>query len=293
MTPVALLLVLAAAICHATWNLIAKKTGGGNAFMLLSALFISTLWLPVVVWVGVQEVGHWGWAEWAVTLFSALLHVVYFRALLHGYQVSDLTVVYPVARGSGPLLSSVGAVILLGDHLSLIGAVGALAVVGGVFLIAGGPQLTRQAHDPAQRDKLRLGLIWGMVTGAFIASYSVLDGYAVKIMLISPILLDYFGNLLRMPLILPFVLRDRAAFWQTCRTQWRPALVIAFLSPISYVMVLYAVRLAPLSHVAPAREVSMLFAAIAGGTLLGEGDRWWRLAGAMAIAAGVAGLALG
>ena len=293
MTPLALLLVLAAAICHATWNLIAKKAGGGNAFMLLSALMVSTLWLPVVVWVGIQEVGHWGGLEWGITLFSAVQHVVYFRALLHGYQVSDLTVVYPVARGSGPLLSSVGAVILLGEHLSLLGAVGALAVVGGVFLIAGGPQLTRKAHDPAQRDKLRQGLLWGMITGAFIASYTVLDGYAVKIMLISPILLDYFGNLLRVPLILPFALRDPAAFIQTCRTQWRYALIIALLGPVSYVLVLYAVRLAPLSHVAPAREVSMLFAAIAGGTLLGEGDRLWRLAGATAIAMGVVGLALG
>ena len=75
--------------------------------------------------------------------------------------------------------------------------------------------------------------------------------------------------------------------------QWRPALVVAVLGPFSYVLVLYAVRLAPLSHVAPAREVSMLFAAILGGTLLGESDRMMRLLGAGAIAAGVAALAFG
>jgi drug/metabolite transporter (DMT)-like permease len=86
---------------------------------------------------------------------------------------------------------------------------------------------------------------------------------------------------------------DRAAFARAWRAQWRAALVISVLGPLSYVMVLYAVRMAPLSHVAPAREVSMLFAALAGGTLLGESDRWLRILGAASIAAGVVALALG
>jgi drug/metabolite transporter (DMT)-like permease len=132
-----------------------------------------------------------------------------------------------------------------------------------------------------------------MLTGTFIAGYTVIDGYAVKIMLISPILVDYVGNVLRIPVMLPFVLRDREAFIRSWRAQWRAALVVAVLGPLSYVMVLYAVRMAPLSHVAPAREVSMLFAALAGGTLLGESDRWIRLVGATAIAVGVVALALG
>jgi len=293
MTPLALALVLAAAVCHATWNLVAKKAGGGNAFVLIGSLQVSVLWAPLVLWVGVQAVGTWGPAEWAILAGSALVHVLYFRCLLHGYAVSDLTVVYPVARGSGPLLSCIGAVLVLGEAISLVGALGALAVVGGVFLIAGGPGLWRSAHDPAQRQRVRRGLAWGALTGAFIALYTLLDGYAVKVMLISPILVDYVGNVLRIPVMLPFALRDRAGFMQACRTQWRPALVVAVLGPLSYVMVLYAMRMAPLSHVAPAREVSMLFAALLGGTLLGEGDRWLRLAGAAAIAAGVVALALG
>jgi drug/metabolite transporter (DMT)-like permease len=96
-----------------------------------------------------------------------------------------------------------------------------------------------------------------------------------------------------LPIVLKDALRDRAGFVQAWRQQWRAALVVAVLGPLGYVMVLYAVLLAPLSHVAPAREVSMLFAALAGGTLLGEGDRAWRLAGAGAIASGVVMLALG
>ncbi len=293
MTPLALALVLAAAVCHATWNLVAKKAGGGNDFVLMGSILVGAIWVPVVIWVGVQEVADWGFGAWLLLALSALVHVVYFRTLLHGYAVSDLTVVYPVARGSGPLLSSIGAVIVLGETLSLAGAAGALAVVVGVFLIAGGPGLWRRAHEPEQRERVLLGLRWGALTGAFIAGYTVIDGYAVKVLLISPILVDYVGNVLRIPVMLPFVLRDRAAFVQAWRAQWRSAMVVAVLGPLSYVMVLYAVRMAPLSHVAPAREVSMLFAALAGGTLLGESDRWLRLLGATAIAAGVVALAVG
>ena len=149
------------------------------------------------------------------------------------------------------------------------------------------------AKKPRLRQRILRGLRWGALTGIFIAAYTVIDGYAVKIMLISPILVDYVGNVLRIPVMLPFVLRDRAGFVQAWHAQWRAALVVAVLGPLSYVMVLYAVRMAPLSHVAPAREVSMLFAALAGGTLLGEQDRWLRLVGAASIAAGVAALALG
>jgi drug/metabolite transporter (DMT)-like permease len=133
---------------------------------------------------------------------------------------------------------------------------------------------------------------WGGLTVVFIAAYTVIDGYAVKVLLISPVLVDCGGNALRIPVMLPFALRDPAAFKAACRAQWRASLVIAVLGPLSYIMVLYAVRMAPLSHVAPAREVSMLFAALAGGTLLGESDWWMRLAGAASIAAGVVALAL-
>ena len=112
-------------------------------------------------------------------------------------------------------------------------------------------------------------------------------------LLISPILVDYVGNLLRVPFLLPAALRDRRGFAELWRAQWRSALVVAVLGPLGYVLVLYAVQLAPLSHVAPAREVSMLFAALIGGRLLGEGDRSMRLVGAACIAGGVGALALG
>ena len=289
----ALALVLAAAVLHALWNVAAKKAGGDQRFALLCALGVTVLWAPPVVWLGVAEVGRWGRVEWAVLLASAAVHAAYFSVLLKGYRVSDLSVVYPVARGSGPLLASLGAVLVLGERLSVVGVLGLLGVCAGILLIAGGPALWRQAQDPALRQRTLAGLRWGALTGALIAGYTVLDGYAVKVLLIGPVLLDYVGNVLRLPILAPAGLRDRAAFWQAARAQWRWALVVSVLGPLAYILVLYAATMAPLSHVAPAREVSMLVAALIGGRLLGEGDRGLRLAGAVCMALGVAALAWG
>ncbi len=291
MPPVALALVLAAALLHATWNIAAKKAGGGDAFVLMTSVMVGVIWAPVALGLGFGELVGWGAREWGFAIASAVVHLVYFRTLLRGYREADLTVVYPVARGSGPLVTVVAAIVLLGEPLTAGGALGALAVCTGVFVLAGGPRLWQGGGDAAARARMLAGLRWGALTGACIAAYSVLDGYAVKVVAMSPILLDWLSQLLRAPFLLPGQWRDRAGFLAAWRAQWKYALVGALLSPVAYVMVLYAVELAPLSHVAPAREVSMLFAALLGGRLLGESDRGLRLAGAALIAAGVWSLA--
>ena len=288
----ALVLVLLAALLHAAWNLVAKRAGGDHRFALLSAVLVTVLWSPVALWLGVDELPRWGPVEWAVVLASAVLHLLYFNVLLTGYRRADLTVVYPVARGSAPLLSALVAIVLLGEAATGGTVAGVLAVCGGVFVLAGGPALLGRRGDPAARSRTLAGVRWGALTGAFIAAYTVVDAVAVKRLLIAPVVLDYVGNVLRVPFLLPGAWRDKPAFREVVRTQWRAAAVVAVLGPQGYVMVLYAMKLAPLSHVAPAREVSMLFAALAGGRLLGEGDRAARLAGAACIGLGVALLAL-
>lgn len=285
----ALALVLVAALLHATWNIAAKQAGGNIHLPLISGLVVVTFWLPPAAWFAWHELATWTPTAWGLVLASAIVHLLYFQALLKGYRVADLTVVYPVARGSGPLASAVGAVLLLGETVNLTGAAGVAMVCGGVFLVAGGPALW---HAP-DRARVIAGLRWGAITGLLIASYTVLDGYTVKVLLVSPVLLDYFGNALRLPFLLPTALRDREGFRTACRTQWRAALAVGVLGPAAYMAVLYAMQIAPLSHVAPAREVSMLFAALIGGHLLDEGARGWRVAGAACIALGVVALALG
>ena len=293
MPPEALALVLLAGLIHASWNIAAKKAGGDARFAAFTSFVLMVFWAPLGLWLGWQQIPFWGAPEGAFIGISGVLHLVYYLTLLRGYRKADLTVVYPLARGSGPLLSSLFAIVLLGEAVSALGAFGIAGVVAGVFLIAGGPALLRAAHDPAQRQRVHTGLRYGLLTGVFIAGYTVVDGYAVKFLLMSPILIDYFGNFVRLGFVVPAVLRDRPAAARLWRQQWKYALFVGIISPVSYVMVLYAMQVAPLSHVAPAREVSMLFAALLGGHLLGEGDRVRRLIGAALIAAGVMALALG
>lgn len=287
------MLVLAGALIHAGWNIVAKKAQGDVRFTFFSGLIMAVVWTPLALWLGWRVVPTWGAKEWALIALSGFVHWVYFYCLLTGYRKSDLTIVYPLARGSGPLISSSVAVVVFGEQLSALGALGIAGVVIGVFLVAGGPALFKAAHDPAKRERVRAGVFWGLLTGALIACYTVLDAYTVKIVALSPILFDYWCNILRLPYAAVPVLRDIPEAKRQWKLQWKHATVVAVFSPIAYVCVLYAVLLAPVSHVAPAREVSMLFAALIGGHLLGEGDRLLRIVGAAAIAVGVMALALG
>ena len=293
MTLTAFSLIILAGLIHACWNIVAKKAGGDSRFAFFTSALLMVVWAPLGWWLGRDALPLWGAIEWSFVLASGLLHVAYFVILLRGYRKADLTVVDPLARGSGPLLSSLVAITLLGEQISALGVLGIAGVVGGVFLIAGGPGLLRAAHDPAARARVHKGIAYGLLTGVFIASYTVVDGYAVKMLLMSPILVDYMGNFVRVVLLAPVVVRDLRTARTLWLAQWRFALLVALVSPVAYVLVLYAMRDTPISHVAPAREVSMLFAALIGGHLLGEGDRVARICGALCIAAGVTALALG
>jgi drug/metabolite transporter (DMT)-like permease len=288
----ALALVVLAGLIHACWNIAAKKAGGDVRFSCFSALVMMVFWAPLGLWLGWQQVPSWGLPEWSLVATSGVLHTIYFIVLLRGYRKADLTVVYPLARGSGPLLSSLVAILFLGEHISAMGLGGIAGVVVGVFLIAGGPGLFRNTHSADHRVRVRKGMLYGLLTGVFIASYTVVDGYAVKMLFMSPILVDYFGNFVRLVFLLPPLLRNPEEARSLWKVQWKYATVVGVISPISYVLVLYAMQVAPLSHVAPAREVSMLFAALIGGQLLGEGDRIARFFGAACIGVGVMALAL-
>lgn len=299
MSSLALALVLLAALIHAGWNLLAKRTGGDARFAFWASAAVAVLWAPVGLWYTWRDAGQYGPLQWALLCASGVIHVAYFVTLLRGYRLGDLSVVYPLARGTGPLLTASAATVLLDERLGPLGWTGVLGVVMGVGLIAGGFTPWRRWRDATidagERRRLRAGVAYGLLTGAFIAGYSVVDGYAVKRAGVSPILVDYLGNLFRLPVNL-LLLRSMGAATVASlpaygRAMWKPVLAIGFISPVAYVMVLFAATMAPLSHVAPAREVSMLFAALMGGTLLNERDAGVRLLGAACIAGGVIALA--
>jgi drug/metabolite transporter (DMT)-like permease len=291
-------LVLLAALIHASWNLIAKKSGGDIRFALLTCFANGLLWAPLGAWLTWQHAGSYGTLQWSLIFANGAVHLIYYLTLLRGYRKGDLSVVYPLARGSGPLLTALVATSFFGESLRLLGWLGVLGIVGGIILIAGGPALIRAFRSKDGSDTshaaVRAGVIYGLLTGLFIAAYTLIDGYAVKHAAMSPVLVDYLGNLARLPLLIAILLiarqREKLSMGGYVRQMWRPALLIGAISPVSYVMVLYAATMAPLSQVAPARELSMLFAALFGGRLLGERDAGMRLLGAICIAAGVIAL---
>ncbi len=284
MTLFALGLVLLAAITHASWNLSAKYAANSRHFVWLFSAGSVLVYGPVVLGVVLVEQPHFTARHWLSLAATSVLHLLYSLSLQRGYRVSDLSVVYPIARGTGPLLSFVGAVLLLGESPTTQSLVGLGLIVGGILLVAG--LVGHHERAPGR------GVFYGLLTGAFIAAYTVNDGWAVKGLLISPFVVDFTGNLFRMLVLAPRAWRDRQAVANEARVYRKPVIVVSVLGPLGYILVLFAMRLAPISHVAPARELSTLVGAWFGSRLLRESSGPWRIAGAGLIVAGVISLAL-
>lgn len=267
-------LIVLAAFVHAGWNFLAKKAAAGPLFVWACSGMTTVLWLPIVFLSLRFEDVPTSSLAWLFIAVSGVLHLGYSLVLQAGYLRADLSVVYPVARGSAPLISGVTAVLLLGESLSLAGIGGIVFIVIGIFCIADGRKLFAVTET-----RVRSGLYFGALTGAFIACYTVFDAYAVKWLLISPILLDYLSNVLRWVFITPTAIRHREQTYVLLRSKFWYAVGFGLLSPFSYILVLYAMKQAPISHVAPAREISMLVAAWLGTKLLNERGLLQRLSG--------------
>jgi drug/metabolite transporter (DMT)-like permease len=283
-TPLVLLLILVGALAHATWNLVVKRSAvSGPTFVWLTAVGAAIVLAPVGIVVAVLDPPTWSDLALA-SVVSAVLHVGYFLSLQAGYRAGDVGVVYPLARGTGPLLSVVFAIVLLGERPGPLGLLGAAAVVAGVVIIGlgGGRANWRSA---------RAGVVWGLTIGVIIAAYTLWDAHAVTALALSPILLNAGTSTLEAVLMTPLAIRRWAAVRSVFRGHWRDVLVVAVLSPLSYILILFAMQLAPVSIVAPAREISVVFVALAGWLLFKEPHPAPRLTGAVVVVGGVALLA--
>ncbi len=294
MSALALLLVVTAAFTHATWNLLAKRAAHCRHFNWYYSTGAAILFLPLAIVAWTDFAPRWSWTAAALLAGTCVLHALYSESLQRGYRAADLSIVYPVARGTGPLVSFVGAIAVLGERPTGIATAGAFLVVAGVWILAGGRSLWRALRPPAgTRGTVVAGVKWGLLTGLLIAAYTLNDGYAVKVLLIPPLLVDYAGNLFRSLVLAPRAWRDRAGVAAEYPRHWKAALGVSVLGPTGYILVLYAMTLAPVSHVAPARELSMMIGAWFGARLLGEGAALRRVLAAGLIVAGVVALALG
>jgi len=282
----ALALVLGAAGIHATWNYLLKRSGGGTLFVWWFAAVSAAIYAPLafaVVWWMQPTLG---WAHFGLMFASALLHTAYYMLLDRGYRSGDLSLVYPIARGSGPLLTVLCAILLLQERPSVVAIVGALLICSGAVLLTGNLRQLRERGSLA-------AVGFALLTGGMIASYTLVDKIAVAAYLVPPLLQDWAANLGRVLLMTPMALNLKSELLPTWRRAKKAIIAVAVLCPLSYILVLTAMVFTPVSYIAPAREISILFATVMGTQLLAEGDAARRLTAAATMVAGILCLALG
>jgi drug/metabolite transporter (DMT)-like permease len=285
MTFFALVLVLAAAVFHATWNLLAKRVGdGGAVFVWLFGLCSLVIYVPLAVVVLVSA-PHLGPVQYLFMFGSGVLHLGYFVLLQRGYAVGDLSLVYPLARGTGPLLATAAAIVLFGERPSVLVFIGIGLITAGVFVLT--------SESGSLSTGLGAGVVYGLLTGVFIAAYTIWDKQAVSALLIPPLLQSWATILVMTLLLTPIAMTRRKEACVLWRAHKPEVIGVAILSPLSYILVLTALVFTPVSYVAPAREISILIGAAMGARLLSEGDSTRRLIAAGAMVVGIIALALG
>lgn len=288
MTAFALLLVLLAAVLHATWNLCAKRAGGGLPFVWLVGATICTLYVPVLIvyWLWWHPTLPAGAVLWI--LGSGAIKTGYSLFLQRGYRTGDFSLIYPLARGTGPLLSTLAAIAFLGERPSPLAIAGGLLIIAAIFFLTDGTRLFHQ-----DRAHVRNAVNYGLASGVLIATYTLWDKHGVAGLAIAPLLYDAGTAFTQLGLLTPFAVRRWPEVVHHWREHRRYALGIAVLSPIAYVLVLTAMTFTPVSYVAPAREISIVIGAFLGARLLKETDSPRRITAALAVAAGIIALTVG
>lgn len=279
-------LVAGAAVAHATWNIAVKRAGTSGAGFIWSGTVVGAI---VFAPFGIHSLIADGtdlarWLPWAFG--SGVIQVVYFLVLQRGYRVGDVSVVYPLARGTGPLLAVVLAIILLGERPTVLELVGAAVVIAGVMVIG-------FAGDREHRSSNRAGVLYGLVVGVMIAIFTLWDSAAVLVGGMPPIGLYWGSVAFQMVLLAIPALRTPRATFTVARTHWVAVVLFGVLGPLAYMLVLIAIQHAPVSVIAPAREVSVVLVGLAGWLLFKEPHPVQRLIGASVVLGGIAMLALG
>ena len=195
---------------------------------------------------------------------SAALHLGYFLLLQSGYRKGDLSLVYPTARATGPFLSTTFAIVFLGETMTVQLGIGAATIILGVVCLTGGQNKGSKT--------LSTSLMFGMGAGFLIGSYTVWDAFAVSILFIPPLILEFVSLVGRTVLLAPIALKRKELVKEIWLNHRTGVVVIAVFNPLAYILVLYALTFTPVVYTAPIREVSVLLAVLMGSILLGEGD---------------------
>jgi drug/metabolite transporter (DMT)-like permease len=273
--------MVGSAFAHAGWNYLAKRAQGTSVFLWLATVISVALYAPLAAAVLVLQRPPLGPLAYGFMAGSAALHLVYFVLLLRGYAAGDLSLVYPLARGTGPLLATLGGLVFFAERPSG-------AAVAGIVLIAGGGVVAGSERRPGSLPAVGYALL----TGVLIAVYTVWDKQAVSGLRVPPLVYQWAIEAGLLLLLSPWMLPRRPQLLATWRRYRREAVAVAILSPLAYVLVLTALSIAPVYLVA-GRELGPLIGTIMGIRLLAEEGARRRLPAAAAMVVGIGLLAAG
>ena len=289
MTAVSLILVLLAAVAHASWNLLLKRADDPEVFawclLVVATVLLAPLGVVLLFYNSVDVTGLW------FILATIALHVLYFNLLARGYVQGDLSLVYPVARGMGPMLVPVLAVVFLNEKIEPLAIVGIAAIIGGIYTISWWGNFHQVLRSPLLFLK-SAGMRYAVLTGLTIAVYSIVDKEGVGH--VQPLLYMYFLTIGTAAMLAPYVLFHKGA--KSVRAEWRanavPITIAGLFTFAAYGLVLTAFSLSRVSYVAPAREVGIVIGVMLGVFLLKEPFGRGRLLGSGFVVAGLALIAL-
>ena len=289
MTAVSLILVLLAAVAHASWNLLLKRADDPQVFawclLVVATVLLAPLGVVLFSYNSVDVTGLW------FILATIALHVLYFNLLARGYVQGDLSLVYPVARGMGPMLVPVLAVVFLNEKIEPLAIGGIAAIIGGIYTISWWGNFHQLLRSPLLFLK-SAGMRYAVLTGLTIAVYSIVDKEGVGH--VQPLLYMYFLTIGTAAMLAPYVLFHKGV--KSVRTEWRanavPITIAGLFTFAAYGLVLTAFSLSRVSYVAPAREVGIVIGVMLGVFLLKEPFGRGRLLGSGFVVAGLALIAL-
>jgi len=281
MTLTVFLAVLAAAAMHATWNGMIKIRADRFASISVTSLGMAVSAAPLLPFVEVA-----GGKAWICIVISVIVHIGYRLFLVRAYAVGDLAQTYPLARGSAPLMTTIGGIFLVSE---LPGPV----AMGGIALLSAGTLLMSLRGNAHQHAPNRAAVVNALITALFITAYTLADGLGARLAVSA---LSYATWLFvcdgLCAIAVGFVYRGRTLL-DTIAGEWRPGLISGFLSAASYFIAMWAMTKAPIASVAALRETSILFAMLISVYALKERLTRWRIAAALAIVGGVIALRLG
>jgi len=249
-----ILLILFAALLHASWNALLR--GGVDRLWSMTVMCVAVAVASTIIAIFVTPPAK---ASWIYAVLSAMLHVGYNLFLVRSYKAGDLGQTYPISRGSSPILITLAAAIFAGESVRVSALLGIALVSGGIISLA---FKGRKLAVPS--------LPYALGTGCFIAAYSVADGIGVRLsgdpMAYTVWMSALWGVL--MPPVYIFLRGPKSLF------TLRPGFIIAFIgglvSLMAYGIIIYAMSRVPMGAVSALRETSVLFAALIGYFFLGE-----------------------